>query len=275
MPSAEGATGAETQETESESTEAGAVDEARSALLEALASDMGDALLASHLEPGRELWIRVATDDWTEVADYLRNGQRFRFFDWLSAIDWMPSPFGRSLEAAVDVAPPEAEPTEFSSDDENSQAQVGGVGQGEDVAAPEADTTDDDPDEGGFTGTGADGVTGGNTRFQVLARVHSLSTGLGLTLKADVPEEPDGSLAIGTWVNSYPGAAWHEREAHEMFGITFVGNDDMRHLYLPTDFEGHPLRKDYPLLARLVKPWPGIVDVEPMPELESEGGDGE
>jgi len=43
---------------------------------------------------------------------------------------------------------------------------------------------------------------------------------------------------------------------------------------LPGDFEGHPLRKDFPLLARMVKPWPGIVDVEPMPEKDeaAEGG---
>ena len=40
------------------------------------------------------------------------------------------------------------------------------------------------------------------------------------------------------------------------------------HIYLPSHFEGNPLRKDYPLLARRVKPWPGIVDVELMP-----GGD--
>jgi NADH-quinone oxidoreductase subunit C len=41
------------------------------------------------------------------------------------------------------------------------------------------------------------------------------------------------------------------------------GHPDLRKLYLPTEFEGHPLRKDFPLLARMVKPWPGIVDVEP------------
>jgi NADH-quinone oxidoreductase subunit C len=50
----------------------------------------------------------------------------------------------------------------------------------------------------------------------------------------------------------------------------------LRHLYLPSEFEGHPLRKDYPLLAREVKPWPGLVDVEGMPgepagESEEEG----
>jgi NADH-quinone oxidoreductase subunit C len=73
-----------------------------------------------------------------------------------------------------------------------------------------------------------------------------------------------------TWVRVFAGAAWHERETHEMFGISFDGNDDLRHIYLPTEFEGNPLRKEFPLLARVVKPWPGIVDVEPMPGEDPE-----
>ncbi|NNF55362.1 MAG: NADH-quinone oxidoreductase subunit C, partial [Acidimicrobiales bacterium] len=56
----------------------------------------------------------------------------------------------------------------------------------------------------------------------------------------------------------------------EMFGITFTGHPGLRPLYLPGDFEGNPLRKDFPLLARIIKPWPGIVDVEPMPEVEND-----
>ena len=59
---------------------------------------------------------------------------------------------------------------------------------------------------------------------------------------------------------------------HEMFGIDFKGHPDLRNMYLPMDFEGHPLRKDFPLLARLVKPWPGIVDVEPLPGDDTEEG---
>ena len=51
-----------------------------------------------------------------------------------------------------------------------------------------------------------------------------------------------------------------------MYGITFVGHPHLVHIYLPGAFEGFPLRKDFPLLAREVKPWPGIVDVEPMPD---------
>ena len=60
-----------------------------------------------------------------------------------------------------------------------------------------------------------------------------------------------------------------------MFGITFDGLADVRHIYLPTEFEGHPLRKEFPLLARVVKPWPGIVDVEPMPGQEDDDADAE
>lgn len=207
-----------------------AVDEARQALLEAVSAELGDAVVDHHLIPGRDVWVRVATDAWTDTADYLRNRQRFRFFDYLSAIDWMPSPYGRSLDAAVDTV-----------DDEPGE---------EDAEAASAATTIK--------------VAGGDTRFQVISRVYSLATGIGLHLKTDVGDD----LTVGTWIETYPGANWHEREVHEMFGIGFAGNPDMRNLYLPGDFEGYPLRKDYPLMARLIKPWPGIVDVEPMPELD-------
>ncbi|MBD3783512.1 MAG: NADH-quinone oxidoreductase subunit C [Micrococcales bacterium] len=59
-----------------------------------------------------------------------------------------------------------------------------------------------------------------------------------------------------------PGAAWHERETHEMFGIDFAGFDDgtglgLRPLLLPDGFEGTPLRKSFQLAARASKPWPG------------------
>lgn len=60
----------------------------------------------------------------------------------------------------------------------------------------------------------------------------------------------------------YAGAAWHERETHEMFGVEFAGFDDgsgsgMRPLLLPDGFEGTPLRKSFVLAARASKQWPG------------------
>jgi NADH-quinone oxidoreductase subunit C len=109
------------------------------------------------------------------------------------------------------------------------------------------------------------GLTGGETRMQVFARVTNVKEHFGVTLKADIP---DDNPVIDSWVTVYAGANWHERETHEMFGIGFAGHNDLRNLYLPTDFEGYPLRKEFPLLARHVKPWPGIVDVEQLP-----GGD--
>lgn len=209
------------------------VDEARSALLEALTAELGDAIVGQHLLPGRDLWIRVTRESWAHTAEYLRERQRFRFFNWLSAIDWMPSPYGRSLDATVD-----------------SVLEGSGL--------PVVDTAR--PAEGWTTG-----YAGGDTRFQVLARVHSLSTNLGVTVKADIP---DDDLSVDSWAEVYPGADWHERETWEMFGITFVGHPGLRNIYLPSGFEGHPLRKDYPLVSRLIKPWPGIVDVELMPEAD-------
>jgi NADH-quinone oxidoreductase subunit C len=58
----------------------------------------------------------------------------------------------------------------------------------------------------------------------------------------------------------FAGAAWHERETHEMFGIDFtVGGEPLAldPLLLPREFEGHPLRKDFVLASRVAKPWPG------------------
>jgi NADH-quinone oxidoreductase subunit C len=106
------------------------------------------------------------------------------------------------------------------------------------------------------------GAAGSEGRFQVFARVQSTSRHWGVTFKADVD---DDALLVQSWVPVYPGADWHERECWEMYGFVFDGHPALRHLYLPSEFEGHPLRKDYPLLSRVVKPWPGLVDVEPMP----------
>jgi NADH-quinone oxidoreductase subunit C len=115
------------------------------------------------------------------------------------------------------------------------------------------------------------GAAGSDGRMQVFAHVGSTRRHYGVTLKVDV--DADAPRAE-SWVGVYPGADWHERECWEMFGVVFDGHPSLRHLYLPSEFEGHPLRKDFPLLAREVKPWPGLVDVEPMPG-DAGGDEGE
>lgn len=100
-------------------------------------------------------------------------------------------------------------------------------------------------------------------RVEILSALSDLSDGHLAILSTDVPSE---SPRLTSLVDVFSGANWHEREASEMFGIDFDGHPNLIHLYLPDSFIGNPLRKSYPLLSREVKPWPGTVDVEAMPE---------
>ncbi|MEV0127569.1 NADH-quinone oxidoreductase subunit C [Dactylosporangium sp. NPDC050688] len=90
--------------------------------------------------------------------------------------------------------------------------------------------------------------------FTVVAHVWSTTAHHGLLLRTSLPRE---APAVDSVVDVYPGAAWHERETHEMFDIGFVGNDALAPLLLPPEFEGHPLRKEFVLASRVAKPWPG------------------
>lgn len=206
-----------------------AVDTVRDGAVASIRSALGDAVVDTLVKPGDDIWIRVRTADWKSSLGTLRGSLGYDYFCFLSAIDWMPSPYGRG----------EDDPTE---------------------PAPERDTTI------------RPGYCGGETRMQVFARVVNSSTRVGVTIKADVPDE---NPTVESVSGVYAGANWHERETHEMFGIRFDGHPDLRNMYLPSDFEGHPLRKDFPLLARMVKPWPGIVDVEPLPGGDAGEGEGE
>ena len=68
---------------------------------------------------------------------------------------------------------------------------------------------------------------------------------------------PAADLVLGSVTGVYAGAAWHERETYEMFGVAFAGHPHLVPLLLPDGFEGHPLRKDFVLAARAAKAWPG------------------
>ncbi|MBC7267625.1 MAG: NADH-quinone oxidoreductase subunit C, partial [Streptomyces sp.] len=92
------------------------------------------------------------------------------------------------------------------------------------------------------------------TGFRVSAHVVALAPVRRLLLRTTVPHD---APALPSAVDVYAGAAWHERETHEMFGVTFEGHPGLDHLLLPETFEGHPLRKDFVLAARVAKAWPG------------------
>ncbi len=107
-------------------------------------------------------------------------------------------------------------------------------------------------------------------RFEVICRLSSVVNADAAHFVTVVPKD---NPSLGSLTPTIGGAAWHEREAHEMFGIDFVGNDNLKPLYLPDDFIGNPLLKSYPLISRDVKPWPGDVDVEDLPGKEDDGGE--
>ncbi|MGW3511235.1 NADH-quinone oxidoreductase subunit C [Streptomyces sp. NPDC000994] len=92
------------------------------------------------------------------------------------------------------------------------------------------------------------------TGFRVSAHVVALAPVRRLLVRTTVPHE---APVLPTAVDVYAGAAWHERETHEMFGVSFQDHPGLDHLLLPETFEGHPLRKDFVLAARVAKAWPG------------------
>ena len=115
--------------------------------------------------------------------------------------------------------------------------------------------------------------------FDWLSAVDELEEGFSVVAHvADVDQRPVLHLLVRTRLprdnpriasatSVYRGAAWHERETHEMFGIEFDGHPNLAPLLLPDGFEGHPLRKEFVLAARAAKPWPGAKE-------PGEGGEG-
>jgi NADH-quinone oxidoreductase subunit C len=206
-------------------------DPVREAILEQLAGQFKDAVVGSHIAKG-DLWVRVANEQWHDVVSFCKTTLNFRFFDFLSGLDWLTNTdLGAEKRWDFDA----------------------------ESAAP---------------AVAVSGYAGGDSRFQVMCRLKNVETNVGITLKADLA---DDSPTIASIVDVFAGADWHERETWEMYGFVFDGHPGLRHLYLPGAFEGFPLRKDFPLLAREIKPWPGLVDKEPMPgeEAEPEEGGGE
>jgi NADH-quinone oxidoreductase subunit C len=91
-------------------------------------------------------------------------------------------------------------------------------------------------------------------RFEVVYLLYSLKNTRYLRLKVLVGEDHS---VVPTLTGVWPAANWHERETFDMFGIRFAGHPDLRRLYMPEEFEYHPLRKDFPLM--------GIPDSLPLP----------
>ena len=83
-----------------------------------------------------------------------------------------------------------------------------------------------------------------NPRIHVSYQFYSIEQ--KITLRLRIPLAGD-NLNLPSIERLYPNANWHEREVFDMFGVNFEGHSDMRRILMPFEWEGHPLRKDYPL----------------------------
>jgi NADH-quinone oxidoreductase subunit C len=88
---------------------------------------------------------------------------------------------------------------------------------------------------------------GQEPRFEVVYHLYSLQYNRRVRIKARVPES-DGT--IDSIVPVWPCANWFEREVFDLYGISFNDHPEMRRILLYEGFEGHPLRKDYPIKKR-------------------------
>ena len=83
-------------------------------------------------------------------------------------------------------------------------------------------------------------------RFDVVYHFVSPHRRARVRVKTQVHTDQAVPTVSGLWA----GANWFEREVYDLFGIPFTGHDDLRRLMMPEDWEGHPLRKDYPVQVR-------------------------
>ena len=142
------------------------------------------------------------------------------YFGFLSAIDWMPSPYG----------PRRGRPDRAAAARSTAIVQV---------------------------------YAGASDPLPGLRPVHSPTSHVGITLKADVPDDDLRDRRRGR--RSTPAPTGTSARRGRCSASTSSATRTSATSTCPAEFEGYPLRKDFPLIARMVKPWPGIVDVEPMP----------
>jgi len=97
-------------------------------------------------------------------------------------------------------------------------------------------------------------------RYEVFYNVVSLERQKRIRMKVRVDED---DMHVPSVVSIWKAANWNEREAYDMFGLIFDGHPDLRRMYMPEDFEYHPLRKEFPLL--------GVPGSLPLPPQTPEG----
>ena len=100
-------------------------------------------------------------------------------------------------------------------------------------------------------------------RFEIVAHFYSLSKGHRLRLKTRVGDPEGEDVEVDSITDFWASANWLEREAYDLFGVIFIGHPDLRRILMYPEFEGHPLRKDYP--ADRIQP---LIAYRDVPNIE-------
>ena len=182
-----------------------------SALIESVTDHFPDAVSASHTYRG-DATVVLGRQSLLEVVRFLKEDQAFRmnFLMDLTAVDY--SAFGKRPTPAF-----------FASS---------GVAVSPSPQIPDEDPWPGPPDQ---------------SRFAVVYHFYSMVHNHRLRLVVPV-EEADAE--VDSLTSLWPGANWLEREVWDMFGINFRGHPDLKRILMYEGFEGHPLRKDYPVKKR-------------------------
>jgi NADH-quinone oxidoreductase subunit C len=93
---------------------------------------------------------------------------------------------------------------------------------------------------------GVDYPTREEGRFEIVLHLYSTSRRHRVRLKTRVGDQEGDGAELDSITEVWSGANWFEREAYDLMGITFKGHPDLRRILMYPEFEGHPLRKDYP-----------------------------
>ena len=110
-------------------------------------------------------------------------------------------------------------------------------------------------------------------RYEVVLHLRSLEKLHRIRLKARLGADGDANPKIATLCEVWRGANWFEREAFDMFGVEFVGHPDLRRILMYEEFEGHPLRKDYPAQrTQPLIPYRDVPNIDKLPPFgDAEG----
>jgi len=108
-------------------------------------------------------------------------------------------------------------------------------------------------------------------RFEIVTHLLSLTKGHRLRLKTAVGDEDGEHVVVASLTAIWASANWMERETYDLFGVKFSGHPDLRRILLYPEFEGHPLRKDYP--ADKIQPLVPFREVDNIEKLAPFGPD--